>query len=160
MPERVPWAGEVTLVKPTLAVRQEPPVRVRAAAPWVALVGDRVPRVGFGVLTGKLTAAEVPPPGAGFATVTATTPATALSAAGTTAVSLTPEENVVASGAPFQWTDEDLSKPEPFTVSVNAELESVALMGERLVMVGSGLLTATLIAAEVPLTPGVRTVTA
>ena len=66
-------------------------VSVKAAAPWVALLGERLVRVGLGVLTEKLTAAEVPPPGAGFTTVTGTTAATARSATGTAAVSLTAE---------------------------------------------------------------------
>ena len=55
--------------------------------PAVAEDGLRVVRVGTGLLTVKLTALEVPPPGVGLKTVTGKVPAEAISAAVMAAVS-------------------------------------------------------------------------
>jgi hypothetical protein len=46
-------------------------VRVCAAAPAVAELGERLVMVGAGLLTVKFTEFEAPPPGAGFVTTTA-----------------------------------------------------------------------------------------
>jgi hypothetical protein len=65
-------------------------VRVSGPLPAEAEEGDRLVIVGAGLLaacTVKLTEAEVPPPGAGFETVTGKVPALARSLAGTVAVS-------------------------------------------------------------------------
>src|SRR6266850_1178224 len=62
-------------------------VKVNASPPANALPGDRLLRVGAGLLTGKVCAAEVPPPGAGVTTVTEAVPVAARSAAGIAAVS-------------------------------------------------------------------------
>jgi hypothetical protein len=65
-------------------------VRVSAPLPAEAEDGDRLATVGAGLLaacTVKLTGAEVPPPGAGFETVTGKVPVMARSLAGTVAVS-------------------------------------------------------------------------
>jgi hypothetical protein len=56
-------------------------VRVKAAPPAVALVGENDVIVGTGLLTVKLLVIEVPPPGAGLVTVTPKVPAVAMSAA-------------------------------------------------------------------------------
>lgn len=56
-------------------------VREKAAAPTVALEGDREERVGDALLMMKETAVEVPPPGAGLVTVTLTTPTVRMSGA-------------------------------------------------------------------------------
>jgi hypothetical protein len=56
-------------------------VKTNAASPAVLLVGRILVRVGAGLLTGRLIAAVVPPPGAGLRTVTGNVPATATSAA-------------------------------------------------------------------------------
>ena len=70
-------------------------VRVKAAPPVDAEVGERLVRVGTGLLvapvTLKVAAAVVPPPGAGVKTVTETVPAMAMSDAGTAAVSFPAE---------------------------------------------------------------------
>ena len=50
-------------------------VKVKAAPPTTALAGERVAIVGIGLLTVKLTALDVPPPGAGLVTTTGTVPA-------------------------------------------------------------------------------------
>lgn len=50
-------------------------VRVKAAPPALALVGEMVVIVGAGLFTVKLTGLEVPPPGAGLVTVTLKLPA-------------------------------------------------------------------------------------
>ena len=55
-------------------------VRVKAAPPTVTLLGERVLVVGSGLFTAKVSAGvEVPPPGAGFVTVTDLEPAEAIS---------------------------------------------------------------------------------
>ena len=56
-------------------------VRVNAAPPAVAPVGDSEVIAGAGLLTVNVAAAEVPPPGAGLVTVTGNDPAVAISAA-------------------------------------------------------------------------------
>jgi len=56
-------------------------VRVKAAPPAVALVGEREAAVGAGLLMVNVWALDVPPP-AGFVTVTFTVPTVAISAAG------------------------------------------------------------------------------
>ena len=63
-------------------------------------------------------AVEVPPPGAGFVTVTFMLPTTATSLAGIAADSLVALTNVVASGLPLKLTTDFASKFVPLTVSV------------------------------------------
>ena len=65
-------------------------VKVNPAAPAFALGGESEVIDGTGSLMGRLTAAEVPPPGAGLATVTLADPAVAISAAVICAVSCVP----------------------------------------------------------------------
>jgi hypothetical protein len=57
---------------------------------------------GGGGLIVNVCAFEVPPPGAGFTTVIGAVPTVATLAAGTMAVSLIEETNVVVRGEPFQ----------------------------------------------------------
>src|SRR5262245_43891088 len=61
---------------------------------------------GLGAMTVKLTALDVPPPGAGVKTVTEGVPAAAMSLAGIEAVSWVAPPNVVGRSAPFQRTSE------------------------------------------------------
>ena len=56
-------------------------VRVKAGPPAVALAGLRLVIVGTGLLMGKGTGLEVPPPGEGLKAVTLAVPAEAMSAA-------------------------------------------------------------------------------
>ena len=58
-------------------------VSVKAGPPAVALGGMNEVIVGTGLLTVKGCAEDVPPPGAGFVTVTLTAPPVARSAVGT-----------------------------------------------------------------------------
>jgi hypothetical protein len=71
------------------AVKEEPvTVTLSAAPPAIALAGARLDRTGAGLATTKFTALDVPPPGAGFATVTLAEPGAARSAAVICAVRL------------------------------------------------------------------------
>ena len=86
------------------------------------------------------TVADVPPPGAGLVTVTVAVPAVAISAAEIAAVSCVALTNVVVLAAPLNFTTDVDTKPVPFTVRVKAAPPAVALVGEREVSVGAGLL--------------------
>src|SRR2546421_285290 len=105
---------------------------------------------------------EVPPPGAGVATVICAVPAPATSAAEMAAVSCVALRNVVVRAAPFQRTVEPLTKPPPFTrrVSVTAAFPADVPVGDSVASAGDGLLTLNVWAAEVPPPgAGVTTVT-
>jgi hypothetical protein len=128
-------------------------VSVKAVPPAIAPAGLKLVRVGAGLLTAKLSAAEVPPPGVGVNTVIGTLPAVAMSAAVIAAVSCVALTNVVARALPFQRTLAPLTKLVPFTVSVNAGPPALALAGDRLEIAGAGLLVVNVIAADVPLDP-------
>src|SRR5262249_60476021 len=98
----------------------------------------------------KFTAFEVPPPGAGLVTVTDAVPAFAILAAGTVTVScVLLTKRVLFRAVPFQLTAEPLTKFVPLTVKLNCDPPAVALLGERLLMFGSGLLTVKCIPFEV-----------
>jgi hypothetical protein len=133
-------------------------VSVNAAPPAVAPEGESDVIVGAGLLTVKLLAAEVPPPGAAFVTVTGKVPAVAMAVAGIVAVTSVVLTNVVVAAVPLKLTAEPLTKPVPVTVSVNAAPPAVALEGESDVIVGAGLFTVKFDAVEVP-PPGAGLVT-
>ena len=84
---------------------------------------------------------DVPPPGAGLVTVTVAVPAVAISAAVIAAVNCVALTKVVVLAAPLNFTTDVDTKPVPFTVRVKAAPPAVALVGEREVSVGAGLLT-------------------
>src|SRR5438552_1806601 len=86
---------------------------------------------------------EVPPPGAGVATVICAVPAAATSAAEMAAVSCVALRNVVVRAAPFQRTVEPLTKPLPFTVSVSGAFPAVAPVGDSPAPPGAGGTTVT-----------------
>ena len=116
-------------------------VNVKATPPTVAEVGAREVSVGAeAALIAKDTDADVPPPGAGFVTVTVAVPAVAISAAVIAAVSCVALTNVVVLAAPLNFTTDVDTKPVPFTVRVKAAPPAVALVGKREVSVGAGLL--------------------
>ena len=71
---------------------------------------------GFAAVMVKLSVLEVPPPGDGLKTVTAATPALAMSPAGIEAVSRVEPRNVVARSPPFQRTTDPETKLLPLTV--------------------------------------------
>ena len=101
-------------------------IEVSVGAETGLIVNDRLP--------------EVPPPGAGFVTVTVAVPAVAISAAVIAAVNCVAFTNVVVLAAPLNFTTDVDTKPVPFTVRVKAAPPAVALVGEREVTVGAGLL--------------------
>src|SRR5258708_4686510 len=84
---------------------------------------------------------EVPPPGAGVATVICAVAAAATSAAEMAAVSCVALRNVVERAAPFQRTVEPLTKPPPFTRRVSGPVPTVAPVGISPVSPGAGLVT-------------------
>jgi hypothetical protein len=98
----------------------------------------------------NVSAFDVPPPGAGFTTVTRAVPDVATSAAVIVAVIWVEEANVVVRDVPFQFTTESVTKFVPFTVSVKSELLAAMEMGEREVVVGTGFNTVNVCAFDVP----------
>lgn len=132
-------------------------VRINAALPAVALVGDNAVNAGsglFGVIV-KVCAVLVPPPGNGVKTVTATVPAEMILVAGTTAVNCVGLIKVVTRAAPFQLITEPLIKSVPVTVNVNAVLPAIVVFGLIAVSTGGGLLTIMLliVKSSEPLVP-------
>ncbi len=67
------------------------------ALPSWTVLRERVLRAGAGLLTVKELLLEAPPPGAGLVTITEKTPAVAIAAAGTEAVSWLPLTKAVLS---------------------------------------------------------------
>ena len=117
-------------------------VNVKAAPPAAAEAGAIEVSVGpETVLIVKDRVPDVPPPGAGLVTVTVAVPAVAMSAAVIAAVSCVALANVVVLAAPLNFTSDVDTKPVPLTVRVKAAPPAVALVGEREVSVGTGLLT-------------------
>jgi hypothetical protein len=114
-------------------------VSVNAAEPATAVEGDSELTVGAELLIVNDTALDVPP-GGGFVTVTVAVPAVAISAAVIAAVNCVVFTNVVVLAAPLNFTTDVDTKPVPFTVRVNAVPPAVAVIGEREVSVGTGLL--------------------
>lgn len=87
----------------------------------------------------KFTAFEVPPPGAGLVTVTATVPAEAIAAAGMVAVNSVELTNVVVGVVPPKLTVEVGRKFVPLTVSVKpAAVPATTLLGEMVAIIGVG----------------------
>jgi hypothetical protein len=84
---------------------------------------------------------EVPPPGAGFVTVMLDVPAVVKSLAGMEAVTWVALTKLVVRGEPLKFTIESVTKLVPFTVNVKAASPTFLLVGEMLVVVGTGLLT-------------------
>lgn len=117
-------------------------VRVNAAPPATALDGASAVIAGTG-LAGALTvntrAEEVPPPGAGFITVSLPVPAVASFAFGTTACRLLPEAKVVTSALPFHCTTDCEMKFVPVAVTVTSPAPAVEDVGLKAVSAGTGL---------------------
>ena len=116
-------------------------VSVNAAEPATALEGESDPIVGTALSIVKETAFDIPP-GAGFVTVTVAVPAVAISAAVIAAVNCVALTKVVVLAAPLNFTTDVDTKPVPLTVRVKAAPPALALVGEREVVVGAGLLMA------------------
>lgn len=86
----------------------------------------------------KVEAEDVPPPGAGFITVTFTGPAVATSLAGIAAKSLAVLMKVVGSALPLKFTTDFATKCAPFTISVKATPPAMWVLS-RLDTAGIGL---------------------
>jgi hypothetical protein len=146
----------VRLVPPNLTTELETnlvpvTVNVKSVLPAATQFGLIEVVVGTGLLMVNVTAFDVPPPGAGFTTVTDAVPALAIRAAGTVAVSCVALTYVVVSAVPFQFTVEPETKLVPFTVNVNCAPPAVAEVGLIEVIVGTGLLMVmTSVAVPVP----------
>ena len=103
----------------TVAPETKPvPVRVivKADPPAVAVAGAIDARVSVPPLIVKDTVPDVPPPGAGFVTVTPAVPAVAMSTAAIVAVSWVALINVVGLAAPLNFTTDVDTNPVPFTM--------------------------------------------
>lgn len=111
----------------------------KAAPPAAVFEGAKPVIVGTELLTVNCCAKEVPPPGVGFVTVTLSTPAVTMSLASIAAESWLELVNVVARGAPFQFTTDVLTNPRPVKESVNAAPPTEAVAGLRLLIPGVGL---------------------
>src|SRR5262249_28659431 len=91
----------------------------------------------------KDTGAEVPPPGAGVNTVIWAVPAAAMSLDGMVAWSWVAPTKLVERWLPFQRTTEDVTNPLPLTVSVKPGPPAVAVLGDRVLIAGRGLVAVT-----------------
>ena len=112
-------------------------VKVKAKSPVVALEGDRLVVVGGGLVTEKSIELEAATPG--FTTVIGNAPTVVNCVAVTFAVTEVLLPNVVVSDVAPNLTTAPLTKSVPVTVSVNADPPCVADVGERLVIVATGL---------------------
>jgi len=123
-------------------------VSVKAISPARTVGGEIVVIDGF---TTRLTALEVPPPGAGFKTVIGTLPELTMSVARIAAVNWVLSTKVVVRALPLKRTTDPATKFVPLTVSVKFAAPAVTLAGERVVIVGTGTVdTVKLTALEVP----------
>jgi hypothetical protein len=116
-------------------------VTVVAAEPCSTLAGVKAAITAVGLLTLKPTAAEAPPPGAGFAAVTALTELPPRLAAGKAAITSVPLTKVVANADPFQPMVDEETNPLPVISRVVAPAPAVMLDGEMALIAGTGLFT-------------------
>ena len=114
---------------------------------------------GRALATVSVTAAEVPPPGAGSVTVTGSVAAVAASAAVTEKLRLVLDATEAGRETPLTETVAPAAKLEPVRVTVVEEaVPAVMVEGARTAAVGSGLATVRLAGREVP-PPGAGSVT-
>lgn len=113
--------------------------------PTTPLPGSRITNFAAASRTVNVWALEVPPPGAGFTTVTADVVAVVRSDVRIAAVSVVIETNVVVRAEPSHRTEEEALKFVPVSVSVKPLLPAVVEVGEMLVVVGTGFETATVL---------------
>lgn len=133
-------------------------VSVNPALPTITLAGVMLFREGVGFNTGKKVGDVVPPPGAGFETVTENAPVLATSAADIWAVNCVVLTKLVVRLPPLKRIFELLLKFVPLTVSVNAPPPKIAVDGESAAIVGAGLFIAKSLGA-VAIPPGLTIVT-
>src|ERR1043166_8171624 len=91
-----------------------------------------------GPVTVRVSAFEVPPPGAGVKAVMLSAPPAAMSPARMVAESWVGPTKVVARGLPFARTTEFPAKLEPETVRVKSVPPPATVLGDRLDSVGAG----------------------
>ena len=125
-------------------------VSVKLFPPAVVEVGLMELVIGTGLLIVNVCAFEVPPPGAGFATVMEAVPAVAISTAVIVAVSVVLETKMVARAEPLRSTVDDALKFVPVTVKVNCAPPASVEVGLIAVVVGTGFFTVKVCAPEVP----------
>ena len=123
---------------------------MKEAPPCVAELGEIDVKVGNGLLTVNVFDDDVPPPGAGFTTVTLKVPAFEMSVALIVAVSLVELTKEVVRADPAQSTVDVFTKLVPVTVSVKPAPPAVALLGDSDVIVGLGLFTVKFTAFDTP----------
>jgi len=123
LPFQVTW---LPLVKPVPLT-----VRVNAAVPATAELGDRLVRVAAGLMMNGTAGGEGCPT---WETVTIALPGASIRDAGTMAVNCPELTKVVESAPPFQVIWVVLVKPAPFTVRRNPGPPAVALCGTMLLI--------------------------
>ena len=119
-------------------------VNVSAPEPAATPVGESEVTVGTGfvaAVTLKFTEFDAPPPGVGFVTITAGVPTVATSTGRIEAVSCVELTNVVPRVTPPKLSVAPLTKPVPLIVNVNAVEPAAMLVGDKVVIVGTGLFT-------------------
>jgi hypothetical protein len=138
-------------------------VSVNAPEPAAAFAGEILLSVGTGfaaAVTVNVAAADVPPPGARFVTVTEGVPAVATSIGRIVAVSCVEFTNVVTATSPLNVTRDPFTKFVPFTVNVNDAEPAAIVFGDNELIVGTGLFIWNVRADDVPPPgPGFVTVT-
>src|SRR5205807_2606151 len=125
-------------------------VSVNPGPPAETLEGEMLESEGTGLLTVRVTAEEVPPPGAGLERAEERRVGAVKSDAGIDAVNSVALTNAVARPTPLTRTTELETKLLPVRVSVNPGLPAETLEGEMLESEGTGLLTVRVTAEEVP----------
>ena len=137
-------------------------VNVNAGSPAVFAVGDRLVITGTGWFTVKFNAGvDVPPPGLGFVIVTGMmAPAVVISDAEMEAVNCPELMTVAVWGVAPKFTVAPVTKLLPFTVSGKVGPPAVALAGDNVLVLGTGLLMGRVSGADPPpFTSGSKTVT-
>jgi len=112
-------------------------VRVNAAPPAVAPVGERALVVGTGLLIVKVSGLDSPPLGVGSKTVTAKLPAAAISVAFIAVLNCVALTNVVVLSRPLTRITKPLTNPVPLTLRLNPAPPAIAFDGERLLTLGA-----------------------
>ena len=115
-------------------------VRAKAEPPAVSFAGEVFETVGTGLvaaLMSKVVLGDLPPPGAGFVTVSSAVPVASMSVAAKAAVMVL-LTTVVVRALPFQFTAVFALKFVPLAVSVIAGPPAVAVVGEVKLSLGTG----------------------
>jgi hypothetical protein len=116
------------------------PVATNCCVPPAEMVGFAgVTTSERSTLIKKFRPLDVPPPGAGFVTVTDGELAALISAAVIIAVSWVELTKVVVLALPLKFTTELEMKPVPFTVRINATPPAIPPVGVKDVRLGTGL---------------------